>query len=123
MYYAVMDINPILTELLAAKDSALAASAANDGEFYRDYLAGDAVAVTPAGIATVDEIVAAASAGGFRSAGVSDVAAWTITDTVGAVRYRADYGPERPPVLVTTVYRRDADRWRGVLYQQTPLAG
>jgi hypothetical protein len=113
-------------ELLRLKDEALAASARRDGDFYDAYLADGARAITPAGVATRAQIVAAARAGGFRSVRVADTAVELLCDDVGVVTYRATF--ERPggataDAVVTTLYRREGKVWKGVLYQQTPVNG
>jgi hypothetical protein len=111
-------------ELLRLKEAALAASARCDGDFYAGYLADGARAVTPAGVATKEQVVAAARAGGFRSIKVDDTRVDLLCDDVGLVTYRATFA--RPAgttvdVVTTTVYRREGGVWKGVLYQQTPL--
>jgi ketosteroid isomerase-like protein len=115
-----------IAELLRLKEAALDASARGDADFYAGYLADDAIAITPRGIADKAAVVAAAAVGGFRSLGVDDVRAWKLGPDTGAVSYVARFpageGAERR-VLTCTVYRREADgRWSGVIYQQTPLA-
>jgi hypothetical protein len=114
------------TELLRLKEAALDASARGDGDFYAGYLAEDARAITPAGVATKAEVVAAARVGGFRSVRVEDTTVDLLCDDMGVVTYRATFA--RPDggtvdVMTTTVYRREGGDWKGVLYQQTPLAG
>jgi uncharacterized protein DUF4440 len=112
-------------ELLRLKEAALAASARCDGEFYAGYLAAGARAITPAGVATKAQIVAAARDGGFRSVRVDDTRVDLLCDDVGLVTYRATFarpGGGTVDVVTTTVYRREGGRWTGVLYQQTPQA-
>jgi hypothetical protein len=112
-------------ELLALKEAALAASARRDGEFYRGYLADGARAITPAGVATRAQVVDAARVGDFRSVTVTDTRVDVLCDDVGLVTYRATFarpGGGTVDVLTTTVYRREAGAWKGVLYQQTPLS-
>ena len=51
-----------------------------------------------------------------------------LSDDSGLVTYRATYPPTDPGgnprvVFVTTVYKRYADGWKGLFYQQTPLRG
>jgi hypothetical protein len=115
-----------IARLLRLKDAALDASARGDSDFYDGYLADDALALTPGGIADKAAILGAAAAGGFRSSGVDDVRAALLTRDVGVVTYVAAYpaadGGTRH-VLTSTIYRRDKGEWKGVLYQQTPLAG
>jgi hypothetical protein len=112
-------------ELLRLKTEALEASARRDGEFYESYLADDARAITPAGVATKAEVVEAARVGGFRSVRVVDTVVDLVCDDVGVVTYRATFArPDGSTVdaLVTTLYRREKGTWKGVLYQQTPVA-
>jgi hypothetical protein len=112
-------------ELLRLKEAALAASARGDGEFYDGYLADGARAITPAGVATKAQVVAAARVGGFRSRKVDDTRVDLLCDDIGLVTYRATFDDKdggTVDVVTTTVYRREGGVWKGVLYQQTPLA-
>ena len=113
-------------ELLQLKDDALDASARRDGDFFDTYLADGARAITPAGVATKAQVVAAARTGGFRSLRVAETAVELLCDDVGVVTYRATFArPDDRTVdmVVTTLYRREGDTWKGVLYQQTPVGG
>jgi hypothetical protein len=110
-------------ELLDLKHAALDASARCDAEFYRRYLADDAVAVTPAGITDKQGVVASAKNGGFRSIAVQDTKVVVLDQDAGMVTYRATFATDsgNRDVFVSTVYRRRNGTWQGVLYQQTPL--
>lgn len=109
-------------ELIALKDAALDATRRGDGAFYDRYLAEDAVAIVPRGAFGKAEVVGqmAAAAGAFRSLAVEQVRAVALADDCGLVTYRARY--PHGDVLVSTVYLRRAGSWKGVLYQQTPVA-
>jgi hypothetical protein len=110
-------------ELLDLKQAALDASARHDADHYRRYLADDAVAATPAGIADKESVVAAVRTGGFRSIAVRDTKVVILDQDAGMVTYRATYATDsgNRDVFVSTVYRRRNGTWQGVLYQQTPL--
>lgn len=118
----------VITELLELKQQALDATQRADGAFYASYLADDAVAITPYGVFDKAAIVAqmSSAASSFKSESIDDERAIELSPTSGVVSYRANYaGTETAParsVYVTTVYRRDANGWRGLLYQQTPIA-
>lgn len=116
-------MNGIQTELLRLKDAALAATKRADAEFYADYLHDEAIAVTPFGVFDKAAIVAQMSSpspsSSFVSDAVDDVRAIELSDSSGLVTYRASY--PSGDVMVTTVYRRESDGWKGLLYQQTPL--
>jgi uncharacterized protein DUF4440 len=112
-------------ELLRLKQAALDASARLDGDFYDAYLADGARALTPAGVATKAQVVAAARVGGFRCVRVDDTEVDLLCADVGVVTYRATFAlpaGETVDMLVSTVYRRDGGGWKGVLYQQTPVS-
>jgi len=118
----------VAAELLELKTAALAATTAADGEFYRGYLHDDALAITPYGVFDKEAIVAQMSSpqSSFASDAIDDTRAVVLTDDSGVVTYRATYPPNAPGekprvVFVTTVYKRFADGWKGLLYQQTPL--
>ncbi|OLB74504.1 MAG: hypothetical protein AUI14_23250 [Actinobacteria bacterium 13_2_20CM_2_71_6] len=108
--------------LLSLKEQALAATKRGDGEFYRGYVADDAVAIVPVGVFDKAGIVAAMSApgGGFQSTSITDTRVKVLNDDTGIVTYVAEF-PGRGSVFVTTVYVRRDGQWQGVLYQQTPL--
>ena len=112
--------------LLALKAAAIRANEKCDLAFYAEYLADDAVGVTPQGVFDKQQILAALKAGGFKSTKVEDTRAFVLSDDAGMVTYRAWFeiagGPVRA-VFVTTLYRRYVDGWKGVFYQQTPLPG
>jgi hypothetical protein len=107
--------------LRSLKDQALAATRDRDQEFYRGYLADDAVAVLPAGVFDKTAVVAALGSPGvpFQSSKVEDTRVVTLGPDAGVVTYRATLASGQ--VFVTTVYARRNGTWQGVLYQQTPL--
>lgn len=120
----------IATLLLELKDHALAATKAADGDFYRGYLHDEAIAITPYGVFGKEAIVAQMSSpqSSFASEAIDDTRAVVLSEDSGLVTYRATYPPAEPGgtprvVFVTTVYKRYADGWKGLLYQQTPLLG
>jgi hypothetical protein len=111
-----MDAMNARDELMKLKQDALDASARQDGDFYAGYLADGARAITPAGVATKDQVVAAARAGGFRSVTVNDTDVTVLTDDVGVVTYRATFArPDKSTfdVITTTVYQRIHGTWKG----------
>ena len=111
-------------ELLQIKDQAIEATRKRDQDFYRGYLSDDAIAVVPAGTFSKDQIVAAMGAGTFQSSAIDDERVIPLGPDAGVVTYVATFGEgeQARRVFVATVYRRLAGVWRGVLYQQTPLA-
>jgi hypothetical protein len=109
--------------LRVLKDQALAATRDRDQDFYRGYLADDAVAVLPAGVFDKDAVIAALGAPRvpFQSSAIEDTRVMVLGPDTGIVTYRATFGDQ--VVFVTTVYARRDGAWQGVHYQQTPLAG
>jgi hypothetical protein len=107
--------------LRSLKDRALAATRDRDQDFYRGYLADDAVAILPAGV--FDKAAVVAALGGsqvpFQSSRIDDTRVVVLGPDAGVVTYRAILASG--PVFVTTVYARRNGTWQGVLYQQTPL--
>lgn len=120
-------MSDVVAELLDLKQHALDATQRADGDFYAGYLADDAVAITPYGVFGKAAIISqmASPASPFKSESIDDERAVELSPTSGVVSYRANYAAResRPAysVYVTTVYRRDSDGWKGVLYQQTPV--
>lgn len=110
--------------LLALKAAAIRAEEKGDVYFYADYLADDAIGVTPHGVFDKQQMLAALTNGSFRTTKVEDTRAFALSDDAGMVTYRAWItevdGPPRE-VFVSTLYRRYVDGWKGVFYQQTLL--
>jgi len=110
--------------LLALKAAAVRAEEKGDVYFYADYLADDAIGVTPHGVFDKQQMLAALTNGSFRTTKVEDTRAFALSDDAGMVTYRAWImevdGPPRE-VFVSTLYRRYVDGWKGVFYQQTLL--
>jgi len=108
--------------LRSLKDQAIAATRDRDHDFYRGYLADDAIAILPAGVFDKAAVVAALGAAQvpFQSSAITDTQVMLLGADAGVVTYRATL--PTGVVLVTTVYARRDGRWQGVLYQQTPLA-
>lgn len=112
--------------LLALKAAAVRASEKGDVSFYAEYLADDAIGVTPRGIYNKQQILAALVKGSFRSSRIEDTRAFALSDDAGMVTYRAWFeiaGAPAREVFVSTLYRRHVGGWKGVFYQQTPLPG
>jgi len=112
--------------LLALKAAAIRANEKGDVSFYAEYLADDAIGVTPQGVFDKQQILAALKSGGFKSTKVEDTRAFALSDDAGMVTYRAWFeigGAPAREVFVSTLYRRYVDGWKGVFYQQTPLPG
>jgi hypothetical protein len=110
--------------LMALKAAAIRATEKGDVAFYAEYLAADAIGVTPQGVFDKQQILASLRNGGLKSTRVEDTRAIALSDDAGMVTYRAWF--ETPEglsreVFVSTLYRRYADGWKGVFYQQTPL--
>jgi hypothetical protein len=112
------DIEATLRRL---KDEALAATQDRDQNFYRGYLADDAVAILPAGVFDKTAVVAALGSPHvpFQSSKIDDTQIMVLSPGAGVVTYRATLASGQ--VFVTTVYARRDGVWQGVLYQQTPL--
>jgi hypothetical protein len=112
--------------LLALKAAAIRATEKGDVAFYAEYLSDDAIGVMPQGVLDKQQILALLRNGGFRSSKVVDTRAIALSDDAGMVTYRAWMEtPDWPAreVFVSTLYRRYANGWKGVFYQQTLLPG
>jgi len=111
--------------LLALKAAAIRATEKGDMTFYADYLADDAIGITPFGIFNKQQILAGMKDHKFfKSSQIRDSRAVALGADAGFVTYRATFEISgRPPAdfFVSTLYRRFGDGWKGVFYQQTPL--
>lgn len=121
MFFSMTDA--IEAELLQLKEDALAATRARDAEFYRQYLAEDAIAVLPFGVMGKEAIVRAVEHSAFQSTGLSDTRVVVLGPDAGVVTYHATFVRDGKSLtaFVTTVYQRRAGKWQGVLYQQSLL--
>ena len=113
--------------LLSLKEQALEATRRHDGQFYRDYLADDAMAVVPFGVFDKAAIVRQMTArdAPFKSLRVTDTRAIILSPESGFVTYKATFESQTDQktfdAFVTTVYAKVQGKWKGVFYQQTPL--
>jgi Domain of unknown function (DUF4440) len=122
-------MDDVAATLRSLKDRALAATRERDQDFYRGYLADDAMAVLPVGIFDKPAVVAALGAPTvpFQGASIDDTRVWVLGPDTGIVTYTASFPVAGAAeagarsVFVTTVYARRGGQWQGVLYQQTPL--
>ena len=115
----------IEAELMALKSAAIRATAEADANFYKDYLADDAVGVTPMGVFSKAQIIKAMAGGqAFKSSKIENSQVKALGADAGLVTYEATF--DRSPgeakiVFVSTLYERRNGTWKGVFYQQTPL--
>ena len=115
----------ITSELRELKDKAVAASAVNDRNFYESYLDDAAIAILPLGMLRKEQVLASMTGekAPFAAKRIEDEKIVPLGSDAGIVTYKATYdGPKGEfSVLVTTVYAKRGGRWRGMLYQQTPI--
>jgi ketosteroid isomerase-like protein len=99
--------------------------AAGDAAAYASHLAGDAVHVFPGwGLAERDAVLdGVAAAAPWTSFSIEEPRILPLGDEAAALVYTARASREGTEYRagVTSVYRRDADGWRLVVHQQTPL--
>ena len=111
--------------LWALKSAAIRATDNADVGFYAGYFADNAIGVTPGGIFSKQQILAAMKDGKFfNSSKIDDSRAVALGPDAGLVTYRATFErPGEPAVemFVSTLYRHYHDGWRAVFYQQTLL--
>ena len=120
-----MTVTGIEAELREVKDRALAAAAGNDRGFYADYLADNARAILAGGVLDKEAILASMTGerAPFAALRIEETIVRPIGDRAGVVSYRAVYDRDgrEYTVVATTVYEKHDGRWRGVVYQQTPV--
>ena len=120
-----MDKRKIETELAELKERALKASRENDRDFYVGYLDDGAVAILPAGRFSKAQVLGSmrGDRSPFSARRIEDTEITVLGEDAGVVTYKAIYEADGQEfaVAATTVYRRGADGWKGVLYQQTRL--
>lgn len=116
----------IVEELTALKERALRASAENDRDFYDSYLDDSAIAILPFGRIDKSGVLDAMTGtkAPFSATRVENTLIVPLGEEAAVVTYDAVYerdGAEQV-VVATTVYRKNPDGWKGVLYQQTPIS-
>jgi hypothetical protein len=115
----------VISELRELKDKAVAASAVNDRDFYESYLDDAAVAILPLGMLRKEQVLASMTGekAPFAAKRIEEEKILPLGSDAGIVTYKAtNDGPKGEfSVLATTVYAKRGGRWRGMLYQQTPL--
>ena len=121
-----MSDHDIISELSHLKDRALKASADNDRAFYDTYLDSEAIAILPQGRLSKAQILGSMTGekAPFSAGRVEDIVIRPLGQEAAIVTYNAIYdrNGQESVVVATTVYHRGSDGWKGVLYQQTPIA-
>lgn len=121
-----MSEQDVIDALLQLKEQALDASARNDRAFYDSYLHPDAVAILPVGRLGKAQVLASMTGdkAPFSAKRVENTAVQVLGPDAAVVTYDAIYdrGGHEVTVVATTVYKRERDGWKGILYQQTPRA-
>jgi ketosteroid isomerase-like protein len=117
-----------LSELVTLEERGWRAlSQGEGGAFYREHMADDGIMVFPVGM--YDKAASIGALEGvppWESYELDDMRLVAVGGTGGSVTYHAwarrAGDPDAYEALMTSVYRRDGERWRLVLHQQTPLA-
>lgn len=115
-------MDDLLAVLLDTEKRVWKAADTRDMEFYRDYLAPEALVVSPRGILDREGILR------DLVENPNELPAYTITDPKvvslgeeGAVlAYTVSFGGQT--IFVSTVYARSDGRWRAVFHQRTPVS-
>jgi ketosteroid isomerase-like protein len=115
-----------LDELLALKDDVLEAMDRGDSEVFAAYIAEEAIALSPLGMLDKSGLVRiVCGAARFQNIGMDLVQASMVAADMGLVVFRARFA--RPDgvdltMLTSMLFRRTPDGWKGVFFQQTPIA-
>lgn len=112
----------LLSTLLDLEKRAWKAADVRDAEFYREYLAPEALVVTPCAVLDRDGIIR------DLIENPNELPAYVITDPKvvplgekGAVlAYTVSFGGQT--IFVSTVYTRSDGRWRAAFHQRTPAS-
>lgn len=122
-----MNEQEVVDELLQLKEEAIEASAKNDRVFYDAYLHPQAMAILPVGRLDKAQVLASmiGDKAPFAAKRVENTAVLVLERDAAIVTYDAIYDRDGREIRVaaSTVYKREHDGWKGMLYQQTPLAG
>ena len=112
----------LLSTLLDIEKRAWKAADTRDVEFYREYLAPEALVVSPRGILDRDGIIR------DLMENPNELPAYVITDPKvvplgeegAALAYTVSFGGQT--IFVSTVYTRSDGRWRAAFHQRTPAS-
>jgi len=115
-------MDDLLAVLLDTEKRAWKAADTRDMEFYRDYLAPEALVVSPRGILDREGILRdlVENPNEFPTYVIADPRVVPIGEEGAVLVYTVSFGGQT--IYVSTVYARDRGRWRAAFHQRTPAS-
>ncbi len=110
----------LLTVLSGVEKQAWKAADTRDMEFYREYLAPEALVVSPWGILDREGILRdlAENPNEFPEYAIMDEKVVPVGEGCAVLAYTVSLGGQT--LYVSTVYARSGGRWRAAFHQRTP---
>lgn len=110
----------LLAVLLDIEKRAWKAADTRDVEFYRDYLAPEALVVSPRGILDREGILRdlVENPNEFPKYAITDPRVVPVREEGAVLAYTVSFGGQT--LYVSTVYARAGGRWRAAFHQRTP---
>jgi len=117
----MLPMEDLLTVLLDVEKQAWKAVDVRDVEFYSDYLAPEALVVSPWGVLDRDGILRdiAENPNELPVYSISGPRVMPIGEECGVLVYTVSLGGQT--LLVSTVYTRSGGRWQAAFHQRTPV--
>jgi len=115
-----LSMEDLLTALFDIERRAWRAADTRDAEFYREYLAPEALVVSPRGILDREEILRdlVENPNEFPEYAIMDEKVVPLGEEGAVLAYTVSFGGQI--FYVSTAYTRKGDRWRAAFHQRTP---
>jgi hypothetical protein len=116
----VLLMEDLLAVLLDIEERAWKAADTRDVEFYREYLAPEALVVSPWGILDREGLLRdlVENPNEFPEYAIMDPRVVPLGEESAVLAYTVSFGGQT--LYVATVYARDNGRWRAAFHQRTP---
>jgi len=113
-------MNDLLPVLLDLEKQAWKAADIRDVAFYRDYLAPEALVVSPWGILDREGLLRdlAENPNEFPKYAIADPKVVPLGEGSAVLVYTVSFGEQR--LFVSSVYVQDRGRWKAAFHQRTP---
>lgn len=113
-------MDDLIAVLLDLEQRAWKAADTRDMEFYRDYLAPEALVVSPRGIMDREGILRdlVENPNELPEYAIMDPRVVSLGEESAVLAYTVSFGGQT--FYVSTVYARDRGRWRAAFHQRTP---
>jgi hypothetical protein len=118
----MFSMEDLLTTLSDIEKRAWEAADTRDAEFYREYLAPEALVVSPRGILDREGILRdlVENPNEFPKYTIMDEKVVPLGEEAAVLVYTVSFGGQT--LYISTVYARSGGRWRAAFHQRTPAS-